>query len=204
MLELTLIAVGFLAATAVVIALARGTTARWERDKRAAAAVRADAPARRTSPAGSSRIPGELTRRGVEALRSRASRLSPVVIRARLLPKGGEQGTSRVRPIRRLGGVRRSSLFGGKLPGGRWTTGRSPAPPVDDVRADPALPPTAPPTATGARRNGVAGASGRKLLRRTLPRPGQPRHALAFLHRHADPQDARVPHEEGDESPTAR
>jgi hypothetical protein len=204
MVSLTLIGVGLLVATAVVIALARGSTARWERDKRAPVAVRADLSARRTSSAGSaSSIPGTKTRRGIAALRSQASRFPPVKILAQLLPKGMKQGTSsRVRPIRRLVGVLRSSLFGGKLRGRRWTTSRSPALPVDGDGADVALDPEPSRAATDSRSDGVASAARRKLLRRTVPRAR--RRALVFLHRHEDPEDARIRHEDSDESSPAR
>jgi hypothetical protein len=93
MVSLTLIAVGFLAATAAVIALARGSTARWPQDKGASVAVRADVSARRTSSAGSdSRIPSAMARRRVAALRSQASRFPPVKVLAGLRPKGMKQG----------------------------------------------------------------------------------------------------------------
>jgi hypothetical protein len=203
MVSLTLIAVGLLVATAVVIALARGSTARWERDKRAPVAVGADVSARRTSSAGSaSSISGAKTRRGIAALFSEASRFPPVKVLAQFRPKGTKQGTSRVRPIRRLVGVLRSSLFGEKLRGRRWTTSRSPALPVDGDGADLALDPEPSRAATDSRSDGVASAARRKLLRRTVPRPR--RRALVFLHRHEDPQDARIRHEDNDESPNAR
>jgi hypothetical protein len=199
----TLIAVGFLVATAGVMALARGSTARWERDKRASVAARAEGSVRRTSPAGSAfRRPGALTRRGAAALRSQASRLPPVRVVAGLLPKAAKQGSSRVRPIRRLVGDLRSWLSGGKVRGERWTKLRSAAGPVDGDAADTALAKEPTPVATGSRGDAVARAARRKVWQRTVRRA--PRRALAFLHRHEDSRDARIPHEDSDQSPTAQ
>jgi hypothetical protein len=189
MVSLTLIAVGLLVATAGVVALARGSTARWEQDRRAKAAARADVCAGETSEAGFAvRKPSAMTRRVVAALRSRTSRLAPGKALVQLMPTGLRQVTSPVRPLRRLVGALPSSLFGGKLPRGRWTKRRSPALPVDEDGADTAL--TAPPSpaATDLRRDGV---------------PGATRRALGFLHRRADRRDARIQRKESDESPTA-
>jgi hypothetical protein len=120
MLTLTLIAVGFLVAVALVIALARGSTARWERVKRASVAVRADVPARPTSSAGSAvRVRSSMLRRGVAVLLGEAARL----------PRAIWRGMGRPRPIRRLGALR-SSLFGPKLRTARWRKSRSPDLPV--------------------------------------------------------------------------
>jgi hypothetical protein len=195
MVSLTLITVGFLVATGLVVALARESTARWERAKRAPVAVRAAVPARQTSPAGSAlRTAGAMARRGVAALRGQASRLPPVTALGRLLPKGLKRGTPGRGPSRRLLGELRPSRIGGNLRRGRWTKGRSPALPVDGDEA--------PRDATDARSGGVAGAAGQERSRRTVPRAH--RRALAFLHRHEGPQDARTPHESSDGSPTAR
>lgn len=195
MVSLTLITVGFLVATGLVVALARESTARWERAKRAAVAVRAAVPARQSSPAGSAlRTAGAMVRRRVAALRSQASRFPPVTAVGRFLPKGLKRETPGRGPIRRLLGDLRPSRFGGILRRGRWTKGSSPARPVDGEEA--------PRTATDGRSRGVAGAAGQGRLRRTVPRAH--RRALAFLHRHEGPQDARTPHESSDGSPTAR
>jgi hypothetical protein len=203
MVSLTLITIGFLVVTAVVIALARGSTARWERDKRAPVAVRADVSTRRTTPARSAlRIPGATTRRWVAALRGLAARFPSVKVAAQLMPKVGKQGTPPVRPIRRVVGVLRSPLSGGRFRGGLWTTSRSAAPPTDGDGADTAVGPKSSRAATGDPSNGASGTAARQLLRRTLPRAR--RRALVLLHRHDDPQDARVPHEDSDERPTAR
>jgi hypothetical protein len=203
MVSLTFIVVGFLVATVLVMALARGSTARWERDKRASIAARDDVSTRRTSSAGSAfRIPGALTRKGVAALRSQASRFPPVKVLARLLPDGREQGTSRVRPFRRQVVVLRSFLLGRKLRGGWWRESRSRALPVDREERDVALAREPSRAATDIRSDEASRSAGRQLWRRTVPRA--PRRALAFLHRHEDVPDARIPHEDSDESPTAR
>ncbi len=126
--SLTLIAVGFLLATAVVMALARSSTARWERDRRASVAVRAHEAAPRTPAARS--IMGRsaaVARVGLSALRDRGSRFPPVTVVGRLLSKGKARSLARVRSIRRVTGDVRAPLGGGRVLRGRWTTGRSPA-----------------------------------------------------------------------------
>jgi hypothetical protein len=125
MVPLTLIVVGFLVATAVVMALARGSTARWEQDRRAAVAARADESARRTSSAGSTRRTQGAVRRGVAALRGRVSRLAPVRAVVRLVPTDVRDRTSRM-PLRRVVGGLTSSLSGAgaKLRAGRWKKSR--------------------------------------------------------------------------------
>lgn len=205
MATLTLIAVGFLGTSAVAVALARGSTARWEQDKRAAAAFRDHIATRGTSSAGSAlRIPGALIRRAGVGLRNQASRFRSWKAPAQLLPTGITQVTSRVRPIRRLVGVLRLPLVGGKVRGGRWTRSGSPARPVDgDAEGTAASrlgskPAQAP---SDARRHGVARTTGSLLSRSTVARAR--RRGLAFLHRPEEPQDARIPQDDRDESSAA-
>jgi len=203
MVSLTLTAVGFLVATAVVIALARRSTSRWEQDKRASIAVRADVSARRNSSAGPDpRMPRAIARRGVAALRSKALWLPPVKVLAQRLPKGMTQGMSRVRPIRRLVPELRPSLFGERLRRGRWRRSGSAALPVTGDGADIAVAPRPCGTATDIPSDDVAGAARQKLLRRTVRRA--PRRALALLHRSEGTRRARIPREGSDERPPAR
>jgi hypothetical protein len=91
--SLTLMVVGFLVVSGVVLTLARRSTARWERDRRASAKKRADDPARPAPSAGSApaAVPDEGTH---------------------VLPGRRTQGTSRVRPVHWVDGVRRSSRSG--------------------------------------------------------------------------------------------
>ncbi len=189
MVRLTLIAVGFVVATAGVIALARASTARWERDKRAPIAARSDASARGTPRAGhSGRLTGPETRRRVATLRSKASRFPPVALVARMLPKALHAGTSSARHIGRWLHVLRSLPPGGELRGSRPAEGGSTALPDDadrSVTADPVLP--GGPRAGDTTRGNGGGRARRRVLRRRmrLPRPG----ALAFLHRHGGTPD---------------
>jgi hypothetical protein len=202
MLSLTLIAVGFVVTTAVVIALARGSTARWEEHKRSSVAVRTGGPARRASPAGAAlTMPGALTRRGLAALRGRASRFPPVRVLTRVLPELREQGTSRVLPLRRLAGVVRSSPFGSRL-GGAWRRKTASTPSSADDEANTSLAGESSATEDGVLGDGGAGAARDRVLRRPLARA--PRRALALLHRHGPVKSAPVRHEGRDESPTAR
>ncbi len=203
MVSLMLITVGFLLATGAVMTLARASTARWERNRRAAAAVRADEATRRTPAAGSAaRRLSAMERTGLAAARARVLRYSPGTVLARLAPKAVQRGMSRVRPRRPLAGLFRSSPSGGALRGGRGTESRSPALPVDGAGADPALAPEAPRPATDVRGDGVGKGTVRQLLRRTVRHGRRP--ALAILHRHDEAPDVQIPQEDGDESPAAR
>ncbi len=114
-----LIAVGFLAAVAAVIALARGSTARWERDRRARVAVRADDRPRRTSPAGSW-MPSAAARRAVDSVRRSAVGLGSGLL-GRLRRKGSGQGPP-ARPVAGAVGGRPSALVGRILRRGQRTT----------------------------------------------------------------------------------
>lgn len=190
-----LIVVGFLAATAAVIALARGSTARWERDRRAPVAVRAHDPARRVPSAGT-RLRGAAARQAVDALRRHAAGLAPSRLRGRLRPTGTRPGPP-ARPIRRLVGVRPAALIGRVLRRARRRTSPPAVPPVVDE-----LPPPAPAGSRAAAGRRGSGVPGRALLRRTTPRVR--RRALALLHRHGQPGGAPVPQEESEDRPTAR
>lgn len=201
--SLTLIAVGFVLATALVIALARSSTARWERDRRAAVAARAADSTPRT-PADGAVLgrPGAMARAGLTALRDRASRFRAVRALAPLLSRGRERGIARLRSMRRLRGVLRSSLRRDGVRPGRRTTGRSPGPSVDGDQVDGALPSAPSEAVTDVGGTGVGKAAGRRLPRRIVLR-GR-RRALAFLHRDEESHAAHVPREGSEESPAAR
>jgi hypothetical protein len=189
MVSLTLIVVGFLAVTGGVVALARASTARWERDRRAPVAARADVPGPPPSRAGIAlRMAGAVTRR-VAAVRSRVLRLP----RVRAIVEVWPARTARTRPVRRLGRVLRSSLRGAKIRFGRSAERRSAAPRVDGAGAEPA------PELSSAVTDHPASTAGRQLVRRTWL--GASRRAPAFLHRHEDRSGARIASEERDESP---
>lgn len=203
MVSLTLVTVGFLLAMAGVMALARHSTARWERDKRASVAARADETTRRAPAAGSAleKVTAQ-TRAGLAALRDRASRIPGVTAPARLLPTGTKHAIARVRPVRRLTGVLRLSRLGRHFRRGPWTKSLSPALPVDGDGAD--TTPDANPSraATVIRGDGVAKEGRRQLFRRNVPR--RRRRGLTFLHRADKAHGASTPHGDRDESPAAR
>ncbi len=102
-------AVGFIVVTAVVIALARSSTARWEREKRALRAPRGEAGNPAARPAGIAvRLPDPVVRTATAALRLGAPlgrRLEGVagVLASR------KQLLSRVRPSRLMLGVLRTA-----------------------------------------------------------------------------------------------
>jgi len=180
-----LIAVGFLAATAAVIALARGSTARWERDRRARVAVRADDRPRRASYPGT--WMGSRARQAVDALRRHAVGLAASGLRGRLRRDGREQGPPS-RPVRGLAGVRPSALVGRLLRRRRRMTRHLTTPRVGGE--PPAL------ASAGSRVHGVPT---RAFLRRV---PSVRRRALALLHRHGPPDS--VPQEDSGDRPAAR
>lgn len=187
-----LIAVGFLAATAAVIVLARGSTARWERDRRARVAVRADDRPRRTS-SSATWMGSAAARRAVDAMRRHAVGLASSRMRVRLRRSGRVKGPP-ARPVRGLVGVRPSALVGRILRRGRRTTSLPAAPGADGEAPAPAE--------AGARvphERRVHGLPGRALLRRV---PRVRRRALALLHRHGTPDEA--PQEKSEDRPAAR
>lgn len=200
--SLTLTVVGFFVATAVVIALARTSTARWEKARRAARVPRPPVRARRrTSAGGAARGPGTVVRKVVAMIRGPASLRASLKV-AGSLATAPKQVVSRGRPFPRLFGILRSSLTRRALRTAGANNG-SPASPVHDV-ADSALP-LVPRRSRGARpmrRDNVPGTVSRRLFRRKarLPR----RRARGFLHRHDRAEDQHVLHGDSDESPTAR
>ena len=199
MVSLTLVTVGFIAATGLVILLARRSTARWERARRAPVVARAEATARKTSPApsGFRATTVAMAQRGLAALSSRASRFPPVKALVRRLQDGPERGTTHGRPSRRL--VRALRLPVDKLRGRRKADSRSRGLPDGD-EADATVAPEGS-AAPDIRSDGAPGAAGRTLFRRRIPAP---RRALTFLHRHEHPREGGIPHETSDGSPTAR
>jgi hypothetical protein len=201
--RVTLIVLGFLVVTGVVIALARTSTARWERDKRAAVVARPGVTAPRTTPAGSAaRVAGAMVGTMAAAVHTRASRFAPVKAVAGMLPRVRQRVVLRVQPIPRVVRILWSSLVGSGLRKARSTMPGSPAVPVDDSQeTDEALPPDPRPS-RGARAVGGDDAAGRTMFHRPgrLPR----RRALRFLHRQERTEDPRVLHGDRDESPTAR
>jgi hypothetical protein len=197
MVSLTWVTVGFVAATGLVILLARRSTARWEQARRAPVVTRTAATARETSPAASGfrAVTGAMARRGVAALRGRASRFPPVDALVRRLGRSPERGTTHGRPGRRLGSALRLPVD--RLRGRQATDSRSRGRP-DGEEADATVAPEGSAATPDVRRDG---APGQRLFRRRIPAP---RRALAFLHRHEHPQEGRIPHETGDGSPTSR
>jgi hypothetical protein len=176
---LTVTAVAFVVATAVVMALARSSTARWEREKRAARAPRREAVAPPTPSAGTgARVRGVLSgtaaavRRIAESGRGAVRAVIGVLVTAR---KGrlssvrpSSQGFGTLRKVVHRARNRSSRWLGTRAP--IWLVGRGQA---DMVDPEPELPRTAQPV----RRRGVR-----------LPRRG----ALHLLHRHGRDQTPGV------------
>ena len=198
MLTLTLIVIGFLAATALVIVLARSSTARWEREKRAPVAPRYDHVRAGPGPsAGAARRAREAVRTMVTVVRDHGT--VPVAVRAvagRLVTTVREVG-SRVRSS----GVRPTSLLRGWLRRVRAVRGGPAGPlPVDTAEGTSGAPvPRLPlPRRSGGRR---AGAAGRRSFRRTSRRPH--RRLREFFHRHDAVEDPQVRPVDSDQGPAA-
>src|SRR5688572_28863557 len=101
-LTLTLIVTGFVVATALVIVLARTSTARWEKEKRPARAPRRPTVAGHAPfAATAARLPVAVAR-WVAAMRSPASRRAPLKVVAETLATAEKEVASRVGPFPRL------------------------------------------------------------------------------------------------------
>jgi hypothetical protein len=109
--SLTLTAVGFFVMTVVVIALARTSTSRWEKARRAARAPRPKVVARRrTRATGASRRPGAVLRKAVATIRRPAPLVARLEGGAGGLGTAPEAAAARARPFLRRLGTLRSSL----------------------------------------------------------------------------------------------
>jgi hypothetical protein len=198
--SLTLTVVGFVVVTALVIALARSSTARWERTKRAARAPRREGIVPHATLIGDVvELPGKVVRAATGRL---VSLRTPVKKVAARLEAPAKQVVSRVRPLLRPLRILRSWLPGRRRR--QATTGSSPASPIPDDATGRSLPLVSKRSRgpRAIRRNTRARAVGRTLFRRTPRLPT--RAARRFLHRHAGTDDPHVLQAYNDESPTAR
>jgi hypothetical protein len=200
--SLTLTAVGFVAGMALVIALARASTARWEREKRLARVPRRPAIDPRTPPAAfAARLSGAMVRRAVAVMRHPAALRAPLRDAADALATAPRQVASHVPSVPRWWGNARSLVGGGFRKATRRRS-RTAAPARDDgADAPDPLAPRRSPGARAVRRAGMAGAAGPRFFRR-IPRPPR-RRALRFLHRHHRTESQRVLHGDSDEGPAA-
>jgi hypothetical protein len=172
----TLTAAGFVLVTAMVIALARSSTARWEREKRSPVAPVPDAvPPRRPLAVPAAWIPGAVARRIAGATGGSTSRVPPRAVARRILSRMHQMG----RALGRLPSSLPAAV-------GRWrpSPGRSATPSLSEGTPDPAVPP-APRRSRGPRAlrgHHLHGGAGRRLLARTsrLPHP----HLRERFHRH--------------------
>jgi hypothetical protein len=196
---LTLTVVGFCLLTAVVIVLARTSTARWERAKRAPRAPRSGAGATRlVVVGGATRVPAPAGRRLVATLRRPGAFVVRLTGAALLLTASRHVAGQGRRPRRPAG------LLGVTWPRRASRTAASTGAPADSPEGDPlggALPLLrgrlgALPALRGA------GGAGRRLLART-PRRHRPRQR-GWLHRHGGPEEAPVAHLDADEGSTSR
>jgi hypothetical protein len=201
---MTLTVAGFLVATALVIALARTSTARWERASRAAVAARRDDVGARTTRAGFP-SPRAVVRRVADAIRAHASLSGPGTVAASTLGTMAKR-VAPVRALLRLFGRLRGSLSGER----RRRVRRARELPITELGNDDA-PADASPLVRSRRRGaravrrrtlpGAVPRVGRRLLGRTARRPhGRLRD---LLHRRGGTEEAYVLHAESDD-PTAR
>ena len=186
-MSLTLTVVGFLLATALVILLARTSTARWERASRAPVAAHPDGVGARMTRAGLSSPPA-VVRRVVAAIRGSVSLPGPVRVAARTVGTMADR-VPLVRSLPPLMGRLRASLAGELQRRARRAQER----PRTEPRPDGA--PVGPsPTVRNrhrgtraVRRRTVPGAGGRLFGRNARRRHGR-LHDL--LHRHRRTEDA--------------
>ena len=183
----TLILVGFLLATAVVVALARTSTARWEA-RRSARAPRREVSASPGPPAADVAGLWETVVRGVVPASGRAAlRFTPLKVLAHSLVTTPRHVASRLPPIPRPSGILRPALRVRRHEKASTAHINLQALPVQDDAPDttPPVPMTSPGSQT-MRRGDVPGPP-RRRFRRT---PSVPRRrARSFFHRqdHTDP-----------------
>jgi hypothetical protein len=205
MLWVTVSILGFFLMTALVIAVARSGTARWERENRATNAPRPDeAGARARRARGGARLRAELTRRGA-TVGCAVVRIRPTPQAAiRMLAVGRVRARGLVLAVGRTGISRRSAArHPGTREAGAREAGARVRPAVREG-ADGAAPPApaAPDRRARARRGLRRGARRPDLA----PGPGRlPRRlAVRFLHRRdrqPDPQEPRVAADGGTTTP---
>ena len=196
------IVVAFLLVTVMVIVLARSSTARWERAKRATVVARRDSPPG-SRPGGSAAwLAGAVVRRVAAPRHGRASARAPKQPAPGTVPGGAE----RVRPRRRIStallGAVGSWLVGGRLL--RWwtTSGQAAAPgPGDGSRGAEQL------TAAGAGavpadEGGEGDPGARTPFRRASRSPG--RRTPRFLDRREPAQDPQTLSTGGEDGSAAR
>ena len=184
MVSLTLISVGFVVVTALVIVLARTSTARWERTGRAARAPRREIIAPGAALTGdAARQPGTVLRRVVAAAGRPGSLRAALRLLGGILVTAPKQVAERARP----------SLL---------RADRSSAVPVDADATQPPVPfvpnPTRRPRAARKRRG--PGAAGRGLLHRFPSRSRRRRRW--FLHRPDRTAESSALQSDGDETLT--
>jgi hypothetical protein len=202
-LSLTLIALAFVMTTALVMALARASTARWEREKRSARAPRRPAVAPRTPRTASAlRFPVMIVRRAVAGLRGPASLRAPLKAVVDTVATTPKQVVSHVRPLPQLvGNVQ--SLIGQGLRKAGWRKSRTAAALADDDGTDVPVPLVRKrsPGAREIRRDAMARVPGRRFFRRIPRRPH--RRTFGFLQRHDRTASPRILHRDGDDGPVA-
>lgn len=169
-LLLTVTAVGFLVATAVVMALARSSTARWEREKRAARAPRREVVAPPMPPARTGvRLRGVPVRTAAAVRRIAASGRRPVRAVTGVLVAAGKGGLVSVRPSPRAFGTLRKVVHRARNRSTRWLRTHAPNRVVEEggsgmVHPEPGPPQTAQPVRRRAERIPRRGA--RRLIHR--------------------------------------
>jgi hypothetical protein len=183
--SLTLIAVGFVVAMALVIVLARTSTARWERTGRAARAPRREVIAPGAALSGdAARQHRTAMSRLVAAAGGSAFRRASLGFVAGILVTAPKRVASRIRPFPRR------------------TTDGSPAVPVDEEARQPRVPlvPERAPRRRAVRRHGVHRAAGHGLFHRGR-RPVR-RRTRGLLHRPDRTEESPALRADGDETLT--
>jgi hypothetical protein len=205
MVWLTVEAVGFLAITVVVIALARGSTSRWEQEKRARRATRRDAVARPVPPGGAAaRIRKALGRTVVTAGRIATPVRRPLSAVTGVLGTARTQVVSRVGPSPRVFGALRAAVRGPRRRAARLMRSMDIEvldPLADDGRAEDVAS-RGPEPALGTDQ-GNPGAESGVAGQDPLPAPRLPRRRARGLLHPRRRRNPRVQQPGADQSPTA-
>jgi hypothetical protein len=193
MLRVTVTVGGFLLVSACVVALARSSTARWERERRAARAPRREAVAAPTSSQGAAaRLRRGVTTTAATAGRAAVSIRVPLEAAGRTLATSRKQVARHVRAAPQMWDAFRYSVLGDRTPDARLSATRAEDPsPADGEASDAVLrSPELSQEESAGRRGLRAGITGHDFSR-AIPRLSR-RLATRLGHRHDKSRDPRV------------
>jgi hypothetical protein len=188
MWELIVIAAGFVVVSACVIALARSSTARWERERRAARAPRRVAIAPITPATGAAaRLRRALARTAATAGRAAAPIRIPIEAAGRILVASRQQVARRVRPVPQMWDALRDAVQGDR-PDPDLSRTRADDPSIDGRQASGTVPRLPEPSREAPARRGRGAGHTAHHFSRAFPRLTH-RLRTRLVHRHDQSRD---------------